>query len=331
MSQHNTPFYSFLLIFILSVVPWNNNLYAQDDKIDSTSVIPSDNNTDVSLSQKIDNLIPPSGNTPHVYRINYWLSGTFSVAATAANIYAIPKIIKAKDRLTDEELRGLDSRAHNNFDKWALKLDPSKREDYYAASDYVLPIIVASAATLGFDRNIRKDWARILMIYYEMHAVTFSLYNFSPFGPAFQNKVRPYSYYDYYTDEQRQTGNNRNSLYSGHTASAAASTFFMVKVYNDYHPELGRKKYLLYTLATVPPLIEGYLRMKALAHFPSDILVGLVIGAVCGVVVPDLHKFRNKNIKLGVINAPMGPGLSLSWSPDYDNKRTYKNYPLGLR
>ena len=309
----------FLLVFVLTFS--TTTLHAQGDSTGTAE----------EIVQKVGDLIPPSGNVPHVYRINYPISVGFSLAASAANVYAIPKIIKAKDGLTQEELMGISHTKHNGFDRWALKLDPTKRDQFYAASDYVLPVIIASAATLGFDKKIRKDWARILMMYYEMHAVTFSLYNFSPFGPAFQNKLRPYSYYDHFTDEQRKTGNNRNSLYSGHTASAAAASFFMVKVYADYHPELGNKKYLLYSLATVPPLIEGYLRMKALAHFPSDILVGLVIGAVCGVVVPDLHKIRNKrNITLGMISSPIGPGLSLGWKPNYESKRTFTNYNLGL-
>jgi membrane-associated phospholipid phosphatase len=156
------------------------------------------------------------------------------------------------------------------------------------------------------------------MMYYETHAVTFSLYNFSFFGPAFQNKVRPYSYYDtYFTADQRRGGNQRNSLYSGHTATASAATFFMVKVYSDYHPEIGRKKYLLYGLASVPPLVEGYLRMKALSHFPSDILVGFVVGAAAGVAVPSLHRFKDRGIKVSMIGTPAGPGVNVAWTPMY--------------
>ena len=250
--------------------------------------------------------------------MNYWVSGTFSVVATAANIYAIPNIIKAKKDLTDAELAALRPNIHKGFDRWALQQDPSKREINYRNSDIVLPAIVVSAAALGFDKAIRKDWLKILMMYYETHAVTFSLYNFSFFGPAFQNKVRPYSYYDtYFTADQRRGGNQRNSLYSGHTASASAATFFIVKVFSDYHPEIGRKKYLLYGLASVPPLVEGYLRMKALTHFPSDIMVGFVVGAACGVAVPSLHRFRDRGIKVSMIGTPAGPGVSVAWTPVY--------------
>jgi len=256
----------------------------------------------------------------HVYYMNYWLSGAFSIIATAADIYAIPNIIKNKQGLTENEIAGLNKNIHSGFDRWALELNPSDREDYYLASDLTLPVIIAGTGLLALDKNIKKDWMRLLFMYYELHSITFSIYNFSFFGPAFQNKLRPVVYYEELDLGLRKGGNQRNSMYSGHTASAAASTFFMVKVYCDYHPEIGNKKILLYTLASIPPLIEGYLRMKALTHFPSDIMIGFAIGAVAGIAVPDIHKIRNKQIVLGIVPTPVGPGISIGWKPDYERK-----------
>ena len=226
------------LIPVFLILMAVNRAYAQPDTTIGSAV------GGEQLTTTLDSLAE-NDRKPAIYRMNYWVSGTFSVVATAANIYAIPNIIKAKKDLTDAELAALRPNIHNGFDRWALQQDPSKREINYRNSDIVLPAIVVSAAALGFDKAIRKDWLKILMMYYETHAVTFSLYNFSFFGPAFQNKVRPYSYYDtYFTADQRRGGNQRNSLYSGHTASASAATFFIVKVFSDYHPEIGRKKYL---------------------------------------------------------------------------------------
>jgi hypothetical protein len=265
-------------------------------------------------------LVPDSGLTlkpEHpIYRMNYWVSGIFCVAATAADVYAIPKIIKSKRDVTDQEIAALNPNAFNGFDRWALKQDVTKRDDYYKASDYTLPVIIVSAGVLALDKKIKKDWFNVLLMYYEMHAVTFSIYNFSPLGPAFQNKFRPVEYYTQLSYDERRGGNQRNSMYSGHTATAIASTFFMVKVYSDYHPELGRKRYLLYGLATLPALVEGYLRVKALAHFPSDALVGCMVGAACGIAVPAIHKFHNHNMSLGLIGTPVGPGMSLVWHPN---------------
>jgi membrane-associated phospholipid phosphatase len=265
-------------------------------------------------------LPPPEGVKAHLYRMNYWVSGGFSALATGANIYAIPNLVYNKDTLTNAEIAGLNPDALNGFERWALKQDPSQAGNFDKTSDYILQGTVLLPALLGFEKSIRKDALRLLVMYYETHAVTFTLYNFSFFGPTFQNKYRPSTYYPEVPMEDRKSGNSKNSQYSGHTASAAAATFFLAKVYNDYHPEFSSgKKYMIYGLAAIPPLVQGYMRMKALKHFPSDILIGYIIGATCGIAVPEMHRFKSQAIKYSVIGTPVGPGLAVTWTPPGKN------------
>jgi hypothetical protein len=252
----------------------------------------------------------------HLYRINYWISSAICAVATATDLYAIPYVIKSKKDLTDKELQGLNKSVFSGFDRWALEQDLSKRQSFAKASDYTLPVLIVVPGLLAFDQHIKQDWFRILLMYYEMHSITFSIYNYSFFGPAFQNKYRPIVYYDQLSYDERKGGNYRNSMYSGHTATAIASTFFMVKVYSDYHPEIGRKKYLLYAIAAIPPIVEGYFRVKAVLHFPSDVAVGLAIGAACGIMVPEIHRFKNHKVTLGLSGGPMGPGMNMVWNMD---------------
>ena len=265
-----------------------------------------------------------------VYKIRPWRSVLFGAAATAANLYAISTIIHGKRDLTDAELQSINPLVPNGFDRWALHQDPSKRESYYKASDIALPGIILSATALAFDDKIRKDWVKLLAMFYEMHAFTFALYDFSPLGPAFQNKLRPITYYPYFSPDERRGGNQRNSMYSGHVASATATTFFMVKVYSDYHPEFAKKRFLWYALASLPPLAEGYLRVKALAHFPSDVLVGYVIGAICGVAVPELHRNKAHTVQLGLSSDGVSNGLRLAWNFGQKGKPALRAMPAGL-
>lgn len=266
-----------------------------------------------------------------VYRVNPWVSATISLVGTATNIWAIDHIIHSKKDLTDAEIASLRSDILNPFDRWVLDLNPANREKNYKASDYFLPATVTVSAIITLaNKDISKDWKDILLMYYEMHAITFNIYNFSFFGPNFQNRVRPVAYYDYFSPEERKGGNQRNSMYSGHTASSAASTFFAVKVYSDYHPEIGNKKFLLYGLASVPPLVEGYLRVKALAHFPSDNLIGFAIGAACGIIIPELHKNQNRAVQVSFKDSPFGPQLTLKWNPTEKKKHALKDLPYCL-
>jgi membrane-associated phospholipid phosphatase len=154
-------------------------------------------------------------------------------------------------------------------------------------------------------------------MYAETQIIVNNIYLYSPFGPLFQNRLRPAVYYDALgTSGARMTAWNRSSFYSGHVASAAAATFFTVKIFCDYHPELGSMKYLLYGAAAIPPLIVGYFRMKALDHFPSDILVGFGVGALCGIVIPEIHRIKIENVSMGLYSSPIGTGISLKWQPD---------------
>jgi hypothetical protein len=287
--------------------------YPPDRSVTDSAMHPNGDSTFMASS------CPPKNDTVrHLYRVNYWVSSIFSAVASAADLYAINGVLKSKVKITPLEIQSLNTNVFSSLDRWALNLDPSQRGNYLKAADYMLPVIIITPGLLGLNKNIRKDWGRILLMYYEMQCITFSIYNFSPFGPAFQNKYRPVVYYQELTDNVRMVGNNRNSMYSGHAATALASTFFMVKVYCDYNPDISNgKKYLLYTIATIPALTMGYLRVEGLEHFPTDILVGLIIGGTCGILVPEIHRFKNHKVIFGVSSSSTGgAGLNMVWNMD---------------
>jgi len=219
--------------------------------------------------------------------------------------------------LSPLEIQALNKRTINGIDSWALRQDPSKKDAFANTSDYVLASTVVLPVFLMFDKQIRKDWLDVLLMYVETMSITPNIYEWSPLGVTFQNRIRPVAYYDQLAYDQRKSGDMRNSFYSGHTAVVTASTFFMAKVYCDYHPELGDNKYLLYGAATIPPLIEGYFRVKGLRHFPSDVMVGLGVGALCGILIPELHRFQDKNVSLGLYSSAEGTGVTIKWQPDF--------------
>ncbi len=249
----------------------------------------------------------------HPFKENLWVSGGILGAGLISDYFLVRTILH-KPSIDSSVLAGLNTNAYENwFDRWALKLDPSQRNTFETYSSNLALAIYCLPAFLALDESIRRDWVDMLGMYLETQSITFSVYNISPLGPNFQGKYRPLAYYNL-PDNQRNSGNNRNSFYSGHTASATTATFFMTKVYLDYHPDLGWGKYLLYGAASVPPLFMGYLRVRALDHFPSDIAAGFVIGALCGVLDPELHRIKNRNISLaGLSTSNGGTGLCIKW------------------
>ena len=252
----------------------------------------------------------------HPYRVNYWVTGTIIGVGLTTNYLGVTRVL-GKDELSLLELQALNKGIINGIDSWALRQDVSNFGSFARYSDYTVATSVVLPVLLLFDKQIRRDWSDVLLMYVETMSITPNIYEWSPLGPTFQNRIRPAAYYDQLSSEQRRTGNNRNSFYSGHVGVVAASTFFLVKVYSDYHPEIGDNKYLLYGAATVPPLILGYFRVRALQHFPSDIMVGIGVGALCGILIPEFHRFQDKNVSFGLYSSTEATGITMKWQPDF--------------
>jgi membrane-associated phospholipid phosphatase len=259
---------------------------------------------------------PIKETTFHPYHVNYWVTGTIIGVGMSANYLGVGLVFH-KVELSRLEIQALNKDIFNGIDSWAFKQDPSKMAEFAKYSDYAVASTVVLPVFLMFDKQIKQDWFDVLLMYVETMSITPNIYEWSPLGVNFQNRIRPLAYYDQLTYDERKSANNRNSFYSGHTAVVAASAFFMVKVYSDYNPGIGDNKYLLYGAATIPPLIEGYFRVKALAHFPSDVMVGIGIGALCGIIIPELHRFQDKNISLGLYSSSVATGIAIKWHPDF--------------
>ncbi len=261
---------------------------------------------------------PPARDTTyHPYYVNRWVTGGI-IATGITTEYIGQPLIANKLPVSNTELQSLDRDDLNAIDRWALNLDPSKIGYYANLSDNVLSGVVLLPALTLLDRDARKDWLDLLLMYSETIIITNNIYLYSPIGPSFHSRLRPVVYYEALGNGyERTTAFNRNSFYSGHVASAASASFFTAKVICDYNPELGWKKYLVYGAAAVPPLIVGYLRFNALFHFPSDLMVGFGVGALCGILIPELHRIRIENISMGVYSGLEGAGITMRWQPDF--------------
>jgi len=252
----------------------------------------------------------------HPYRINYWVTGTILGVGATTNYLGIGAVLN-KEEVTPLEIQTLNKGTISGIDYWALKQDPSNMDAFENYSDYTVAVSVLLPVLLLFDKQIKQDWFDMLLMYMETMSITTNIYEWSFLGPTFQNRLRPVTYYDQLTYDQRKSGNNRNSFYSGHVATVAASTFFMVKVYSDYNPGIGDNKYLLYGAALIPPLVLSYFRVKALKHFPSDNLVGIGVGVLCGIIIPELHRLQDKHISLGLYSSSEATGIAIKWQPTF--------------
>ena len=198
----------------------------------------------------------------------------------------------------------------NSFDRPIIFKDPSGYANAQKHSDFWLNFSIISPIVLGLDKKIRKDWLDLISLYLVSHAVDNTVY----FAAAFPvRRARPFTYNTNVPVEDRVGLAKSNSFFSGHVSFAATSTFFLVKVFTDYHDIKGWKRLLLYAAATVPPSLVGYYRMEAARHFKTDVLLGLLIGGTSGIVVPSLHKNRSKDsrVSLQPYYSPLSSGFTV--------------------
>ncbi len=221
-----------------------------------------------------------------VYKVNKKIEIPISTALLVADYYGF-RYLDNKPGLSYEEVQKLDANDIWAFDRIATQQDPSYRERAHDLSDLFLNISVGLPILLGLDRKIRKDWLDLLVLYAETHAINSGIYivNTSLF-----NRVRPLVYHHDIPIEERTANETRNSFYSGHVSSTASASFFMAKVFCDYHPGLENKKYWIFGAALIPPSLVGYYRVKAMKHFPTDVIIGGLVGAASGILVPHFHK-----------------------------------------
>jgi hypothetical protein len=258
-----------------------------------------------------DTLLDKDGS---MYHVNPWISGGMALVGLYTNATGLERLRNAPlipedrlNRLTGDDLIGLD--------RVALRQDPSKSKTDQAqkVSDFLLYSGAFSPVILFVDRSIRSEWLDVTLMYLESQAVTSNFYTWGPLGPTFAERLRPAAYYTQLPLEEREAGNNRNSLYSGHVASTATGWFFVARVFSDFHPELGGKRWLLYGLAAIPTTIVSINRVKALRHFPSDTIIGGIVGAAVGVLIPTIHKNLQGRLKVGAVYEPEVKGLALGW------------------
>ena len=134
---------------------------------------------------------------------------------------------------------------------------------------------MALPGLLMLNKNIRKDWKEFLTMYFEAHTVSAGLYLI----PAFNiSKARPLAYNPNHPIELRSGESTNNAFYSGHVSSTAVSSFFMARVYDDYHDLSIGQRALLYTAASIPPIAVAQYRMRAGKHFRTDVMTGFIMG-----------------------------------------------------
>jgi len=261
--------------------------------VDTTRSIASDTLSSLRVDKGISESFPAKEGRQQVYRLKPGIDIPLVVAGTAWSLYGFSQIYN-KPSSTEAHINSLKISDLNGFDRWAADVFDEKAEKisdipFYAAMP--LPLIML------FDKKIGKDGWKYLFLYWETMAVNGIFYTGTPY---IIDRYRPLAYNPKVPMYERTSGNAKNSFFAGHVGLVASSTFFMAKVYSDYHPD-SKFRWVFWTGASAATLFTAYLRHAGAKHFPSDIVVGTAVGTLVGILVPHFHKnpvFKNKNLSV---------------------------------
>ena len=231
--------------------------------------------------------------TGQVYNIKPKLDIPLTALETAWTLYGF-SVVYNRDTVPYSELASLNRNNINSFDRGTSN---NYSEKARAASDIFFGGSMAAPFFLLFDKRIRKDASKIGLLYLETLATTGTIYTICAMSA---NRFRPYSYNPDVPLAKRTRGGARNSFFAGHVAIVGTTSFFFAGIYTSYHPEM-KNKWWLYAVASAATLTTGYLRIHAGQHFPTDVIVGTIVGPAVGILVPHFHKNKPMNSRLSFL------------------------------
>lgn len=193
---------------------------------------------------------------------------------------------KKLEPLTLTQINALEAEGISRFERWVTtrrSVSSNTASDVVLYSAQTFPV----AMTL-LDGRMRKDAFKIGNMYGETFLINAGL---TALVKNLVHRTRPYVYNRSVPDIEKTARSARNSFYSGHTSQTASMCFLTAQLYADYHPD-SKWKPVVWSFAAAVPLSTGILRMTAGKHFPTDVAVGYVTGALIGILVPRLHRVK---------------------------------------
>lgn len=182
-----------------------------------------------------------------------------------------------------DQLSAFDRSNVIGFDRVATynnSISAQKTSDVLSLGSKMLPVVLLAG------KETRHDFTEIAALYAETFLVANGL---TTFTKSAVTRPRPFVFNEEIPVADKLDKEARYSFFSGHTSKTAAMTFFTAKVYSDYYPD-SKWKPVVWTAAAAIPAVTGYMRVKGGKHYPSDVMVGYVVGALSGILVPQLHK-----------------------------------------
>ncbi len=196
--------------------------------------------------------------------------------------------------LTVDEINSLDPSHVNSVDRYATAQYSNriaKASDYMAVGFMLSGIASVGAISLAQSPSCPDFW-RNSAIYGAMYMETMAVtYTTNLLVKTLVHRTRPFVYNDEASMADKMERDARFSYFSMHTSFTAASSFFAASIISQTYGK-SWQSYVGWGMAAAMPIVIGGMRIESGRHFPTDVRTGYAFGALCGLVVPWLHKHQ---------------------------------------
>lgn len=198
-------------------------------------------------------------------------------------VFVSSQKFKNKPFLTTDELDALDPSTLKGIDAWGVRRNSIKAQQ---ASDILLITSPIAPLLLLADKDARSHAGQVGFFFLEVGFINYSL---TALTKELIKRKRPYLYDREIPYEIRQSPSATSSFYSGHASLSAGFYFMSAKMFHDFNPN-SKLRPLVWGTAAIVPAITGMLRVRGGKHYPTDVIVGYLVGAAVGILVPQIHK-----------------------------------------
>ncbi len=149
-------------------------------------------------------------------------------------------------------------------------------------------------------RNHKTEWAKSDEIVTEAIMLTEVILinsGLNLFTRSFKAWPRPYMHSGEISDAERTNHSASGSFYSGHAANSFAIASFLTTTFNAKYPNHHHTKWMALSSFGVATAVSYY-RVKAGKHYPTDVVVGALVGTFIGWCIPYIHTRDDISLKV---------------------------------
>jgi membrane-associated phospholipid phosphatase len=235
----------------------------------------------------INNTRRCSRTDPYVYKKSQDIIFTSTGAALVGISYFLGL---NKPHMTPQDVMNLNTNDIPAFERfvsknWNPKL--AKASDIILMASFALPLTI-----LINSKYFKKSLPKYGLMYLETLLLTAGVTNIVK---NTVNRARPYTYNPSAPLNKKLEQDALKSFISGHSAFAFATSIFFAKIFNDTYPNSKLRPYVWGSAIVLASTVAAF-RVAAGKHFLTDVLVGAIVGASIGYLVPKLHLKKGRKL-----------------------------------